>query len=147
MKGTLKWPLIVAAIIVVLRIITERFGVPDSVNNAISVVLLHTLLVPIYLAVRIARNEVPRPYATLVKLIAMYAVLTRAMVLPVYWLARVYEWTQPRFAGLWGREVTPFVGYIGVPFITAAFWIGASIIGGGLVGAIVLAVGRRLFVR
>jgi len=143
LKGILRWPLIVAAIVVVLRVVTERAGLPDTVNNLLSVAVLHTLLVPLYFAIRIGNNGVSRPYATLFKLVAVYAVLTRLMIIPTYWLARVYEWTQPRFAGTWGPDVNPFVGYVGVPFVTAAFWIVASIVIGGAIGSIVIAFSRR----
>jgi hypothetical protein len=141
----LKWPLILAAVVVVLRVVTERAGAPESVNNVLSVVALHALLAPLYFAVLIARSGDQKPYTTLFKLVAAYVVLARIMVLPTYWLARVYEWTQPRFYGLWGDGVSPFFGYILLPFATAAFWIGASIVVGGGLGSIVIAVGRRFF--
>ena len=140
MKGILKWPLVIAAIVVVARVVTEQSGVPDSINNLISVVGLHFVIVPLYVAVRIAKSGTPRPYATLFKLIGIYVVLTRAMVIPVYWLARIYEWPQPRFGGLWGPDVNPFVGFIGVPFVTAAIWIVASLVVGGALGSLVIAV-------
>jgi hypothetical protein len=146
-RELLKWPLIVAAIVVVLRVITERAGVPDSVNNLLSVVVLHTLLGPLYFAIRIARSSVQRPYITLFKLIATYVVLTRLMILPVYWLARIYEWPQSRFFGLWGPDVTPFVGYIGVPVVTALIWIVASCTLGYALASIVVAIGRRFSVQ
>jgi hypothetical protein len=139
----LKWPLIIAAIVVVLRVIVEQAGAPDVIANLFSVVALHFLIGPIYFAVRIVKNGMPRPYATLFKLITLYVVLTRAMVLPTYWLARIYHWPQPRFAGLAGPDVTPFIGFIAVPFVTAAFWIVASIVFGGVLGSIIIAITRR----
>ena len=65
------------------------------------------------------------------------------MVLPTYWLARIYEWPQQRFNGLAGRDVTFFTGYITIPFGTAAVWIVASVIFGGVLGSIVIAITRR----
>jgi hypothetical protein len=143
MKGILKWPLVIAAIVVVARVVTEQSGVTDTINNLISVVALHLLIVPLYIAVRIAKSGTPRPYATLFKLIALYVVLTRAMIIPVYWLARIYEWPQQRFYGTWGPEVSAFVGFIGVPFVTAASWIVGSLIFGGAIGSLVIAVMSR----
>jgi hypothetical protein len=140
----LKWPLIIAAVVVVLRVLAERAGAPTTFNNLLSVVVLHTVLAPLYFAVTIAKKGLPRPYLTLFTLIAIYVVLTRIMVLPTYWLARIYEWTDPRFGGLWGPGVTPFFGYITLPFLTAGFWIVASLVFGGIVGSIVVAIGRRL---
>ena len=143
LKGILKWPLIVAAIVVVLRVITERAGAPAAVNSALSVVALHTIIAPLYFAVKIGASGVPRPYGLLMKLIGIYAVLTRAMILPVYWLARIFAWPEPRFFGLAGPDVSPFVGFVAVPFLTAAFWIVASLVFGGLIGSITLAIARK----
>lgn len=144
MKGLLKWPLILGAVVVVLRVLVEQSGAPDSVANLLSVVALHFLIGPVYFATRIAKSGVSRPYATLFKLVTLYVVLTRAMVLPTYWLARIYEWPQQRFDGLAGPDVTLFTGYITIPFVTAAFWIIASVIFGGILGSIIIAITRRL---
>ena len=143
MKGILKWPLIIAAVVVVLRVVVEQAGAPDAVANLLSVVALHFLIGPVYFAIRIARSGIPSPYTTLFKLITLYVVLTRAMVLPTYWLARVYEWPQQRFYGLAGPDVTSFRGYIAIPFNTAAFWIAASVIFGGILGSVIIAITNR----
>jgi hypothetical protein len=143
MKGTLKWPLIIAAIVVVARVVTERTGMPPAVNGSLSAVALHTLIVPLYLAFQIARSGVERPYGTLFKLIGVYVVLTRAMLIPVYWLGRIYEWPEGRFDGLWGPDVSAFVGFIAVPFVTAAIWIVSSLIVGGAIGSLVIAIAGR----
>lgn len=140
MKGILKWPLIIAALVVVLRVINERSGGSTVLSSALSVAALHTVLAPIYFAIRLAGSNVERPFATLLKLILAYAVWTRAMVIPVYWLARVYEWPERRFDGLWGPNVGAFEGFVGVPFVTALIWIVASVVVGGAIGAGVLAV-------
>jgi hypothetical protein len=142
-KGILKWPLIIAAVVVVLRVVVEQAGAPGVVANVLSVVALHFFIGPVYFAIRIAKSGIPRPYTTLFKLITLYVVLTRAMVLPTYWLARVYEWPQPRFYGLAGPDVTPFTGYIAIPFMTAAFWIVASVIFGGVLGSVIIAIMNR----
>ena len=78
-----------------------------------------------------------------VMLTGIYVVLVRAMLLPTYWLARLYEWPQPRFGGLVGSS--PFIGYVALPLGTAAFWILASLIFGGILGSLIIAVGRRWF--
>jgi amino acid transporter len=142
LQGILKWPLIIAAVVVVLRVVMERAGAPVTVSNLLSVVALHTLLVPLYFAIRIGRSGVQRPYWMLIKLVAIYVVLTRAMIILTYWLARIYEWKEPRFAGLTGPGVTPFTGFIAIPFLTAALWISASLVVGGMIGTIVVAVLR-----
>jgi hypothetical protein len=142
LKGILKWPLIIAAVVVVLRIVNERAGGPPLLSSSLSVVALHTLLAPIYFAIRIAGSGVERPYAGLLKSIFVYAVLTRIMLLPVYWLARIFEWPEPRFYGLFGPNVSPFVGFIVVPIVTALFWIVTSVVVGGDIGAGLLAMMR-----
>jgi hypothetical protein len=141
LKGILKWPLIIAAVVVALRVVVERAGGSPVLSNALSVAVLHTLLAPIYFASRLAGSGVERPYRALLKLILLYAVWTRAMVILVYWLARIYEWPESRFYGLWGPDVNAFEGFIGVPFVTALSWIVGSLLVGGAVGSVVLAFG------
>ena len=142
-KEILKWPLIVAACVVVLRVVLERAGAPEFVNNVLGVAYLHTLLVPIYIAVRLSKSDRPRPYGTQVMLVALYAVLTRIMILPTYWAGRIYEWPQNRFNGTWGPGVGPFEGFVGVPLVTAGIWIVMSIVVGSILGSAIIAVIRR----
>jgi hypothetical protein len=141
-KEILKWPLIVAAVVVVLRVVVERAGAPAFVSNALSVVILHTLLAPLYFAMQLSRTKYPHPYLTLIKLILIYVLCTRVMVLPTYWLARIFNWPESRFAGLAGPDVSPLVGFIAIPFGTAAIWIVASLVIGGALGSVTLAIAR-----
>jgi hypothetical protein len=48
-----------AAAVIVLRIVVERAGAPASVSNLFSVVALHTVIVPIYIAVRLGKSGKP----------------------------------------------------------------------------------------
>ena len=137
LKEILKWPLIVAAIVVVLRVIVERAGAPAAVSNMLSVAALTTVLGPLYFALQIGLAAKPRPYLMLTQLIFIYAVCARAMVLPTYWTARMFHWTESRFAGV--DAPNPLVGFIALPLITAAFWIGASMVTGSAIGFITLA--------
>ncbi len=140
LKEILKWPLIVAAIIVVLRVIVERAGAPAAVSNMLSVAALTTVLGPLYFALQIGLAGKPRPHWMLIQLIFIYAVCARAMVLPTYWAARMFNWTEPRFAGV--DATNPLVGFIALPLITAVFWIGASMVTGSVIGFITLAIMR-----
>ena len=142
-KQILKWPLIIAGAVVILRVIVERMGAHSAVSNILSVAVLHTVLGPLYFATRVAKNKAQHPFRMLFTLIGIYAVCTRAMILPTYWLARIFDWHESRFAGLAGPDVSPFVGFIAIPFATAAFWIAASLVVGGLIGTITLALVRR----
>src|SRR5206468_4432027 len=122
LKGILNWPLIVTAIVVVLRVIVERGGASPAVSNMLSVAALTTVLGPLYFAVQIGLARKPHPYLMLIQLIFIYALCARAMVLPIYWAARMFNWTESRFAGV--DAPNPLVGFIALPLITAAFWIG-----------------------
>jgi len=140
LKGILKWPLIVAAIVVVLRVIVERSGAPAAVSNMLSVAALTTVLGPLYFALQVGLAGKPHPNSMLIRLIFIYALCARAMVLPTYWAARMFNWTEPRFAGV--DSPNPLVGFIALPLITAAFWIVASMVIGGAIGFITLGMVR-----
>jgi hypothetical protein len=142
MMRLLKWPLVVAVLVVVGRVFAEQAGLPDSINNLLSAVALHAVIAPVYFAIRIVTGGIPRPYLAQFALTGLYVVLVRAMLIPTYWLARLYEWPQPRFGGVAGTS--PFIGLVAVPFGTAAFWIFASLIFGGILGSLIIAVMRRL---
>ena len=143
----LKWPLIAAAIVIVARIVSEQAGAPDAVNNLLSVVVLYVLIAPIYFAVRIARESPARPYSTLLKTVALFAALARAMVIPTYWLAYIYQWPQRRFStaagGVVGPNVGPLQAYLIVPVIAAALWILISLVVGGGIGSIIIRTTRK----
>jgi hypothetical protein len=142
MKGILKWPLILAAVVTILRVVVEQSGAPPSISNLFSVVAIHLVLAPLYFAFRIAASGIPRPYATQFKLTVLFVVLARAMVLPTYWLGYIFQWHQERFSQMLGANVSPLIGYLAVPFGTAAVWIVMSTIFGGVIGSIVIAVWR-----
>jgi len=148
MKGILKWPLIIAAFLVVVRVILERGGAPEPVNNVFSVVVFYVLIAPLYFAFRFAGSGVSAPYKTLLKTTALFTALARSMVIPTYWLAYAYQWPQYRFSvgagGNVGPGVSPFMGYAGIPLLAAAIWILISLIVGGGLGCILIAVKRNL---
>jgi hypothetical protein len=150
-KGVnMKWPLIVAAALVVGRIVIEQLGAPEMVNNIFGVAWLY-FLVPIYFARQIAVSGDPKPFKSLIKSTALYAAYTRLMVLPTYWLAYVFNWTAPRFSSAQGgvvaadgaEPVTPLMAYLIIPVRNALVWILFATIVGGLVGWITFAILRR----
>jgi hypothetical protein len=140
LKGILKWPLIVAAVVVVLRVIVERAGAPRQISNLFSVAALTTVLGPLYFAIQVALANKPKPYLTQVQLVLVYAVCARAMVLPTYWAARIFHWTDSRFGGV--ESPNPLVGFVALPFLTGAFWIAASMVSGTVIGFATLAIMR-----
>ncbi len=139
-KETLKWPLIAAAIVVVVRVITERAGALSAVNNMLSIAALTTVLAPIYFALQIGEAGTPRPHRMLLELVFIYAVCARTMVLPTYWAARIFHWHERRFAGL--SDSNAFLGFVALPLVTAAFWVFTSVVSGSLIGGIVLKIMR-----
>ena len=141
MKGLLKGPLILGALVIVARVLSERLGAPHMLSASISAVWLHTLLVPIYFAVRIAKSTDARPYLTQFKSVLLYVVAMRAMLLVPYWMAKVYGWDEPRFAGL--STPSSLIGYVAIPVLTGVFWIVASMVVGTGVGAAIIAILRR----
>lgn len=148
MKGILKWPLIIAAIVVVLRVVLEQASAPGAVTNLFSVVFLYLLICPIYFAVRIVNTALARPYRTLIKTTALYTTLARAMVIPTYWLAYIYQWPAPRFSqaagGVVGEGITPIFAYLLIPFGALLLWVILSIVIGGGAGSAIIALKRKV---
>jgi hypothetical protein len=145
--GILKWPLIIAAIVVVLRVILERAGAPNTVSNLASLVMLALVIFPLYFGYRIANTDTPRPYVALLKLVAAYAVLSRLLVIPTYWLAYIYQWPEPRFAaangGVVGDGITPLTAYIVIPLAALLAWPIGSLVIGGALGSVLIKLKRK----
>ena len=142
----LKWPLIVAATLVVLRIILEQLGAPDSINNLLGVAWLH-FLVPFYLAYRIQTSRSDRPYRALFKELFLYTVYTRLMVMVTYWLAYLWQWQSPRFlitqGGNVGEGIGPLRGTLVIPGRNAVVWIVMAMVIGLALGSILLLIKGR----
>jgi hypothetical protein len=146
LKGMLKWPLVIAAIAVVLRVVLEQLQAPAIAANLVSVVALYLAIGPIYFAVRISRSGIEHPYRQLFKSIVVYAALARALVIPTYWLAYIYQWQTPRFlvsqGGVVGPGVGPIRAFVGVPLAAGIAWVIGSIIIGGTLGSIIIVIMR-----
>ena len=69
------------------------------------------------------------------------------MVIPTYWLAYAYQWPQARFStdagGNVGPGITPLWGYVLIPIGAALLWILISLLVGGGLGSILIAVKRK----
>jgi hypothetical protein len=148
LKGMLKWPLVIAAIAVVLRVVLEQLHAPAIASNLVSVVALYLAVFPIYFAVRISRSGIEHPYRQLFKSIALYAALARALVIPTYWLAYIYQWQVSRFlvsqGGVVGPNVGPVRAFVGIPLAAGIAWVIGSLIIGGTLGSIVIAIMRTM---
>ena len=145
-RSMLKWPLIIAAFLVLVRIPLELAGAPDALTNILGVAWLH-LLVPFFFASMIAKSGVANPYKSLFSSLLVFSVLTRLMVMPTYWAAYALNWTAPRCAiqngGVVGEGVTPFAGLLLVPVRNVILWTVFAVVVGMILGSVVIAVRRR----
>lgn len=142
----LKWPLIVTAILVVLRIVLEQLGAPDSINNLLGVAWLH-LLAPFYFAYQISASGSGQPYRALLKDLFNYTLYARLMVLATYWMAYLWQWQSHRFllaeGGNVGEGIGPFEGYLLIPVRNAVVWTVMAMVVGMALGSILLLIKRR----
>ena len=147
MKALLKWPLIVTLTVIVLRIILEESGAPQSVNAIFGVAWLQ-LLMPFYFGVALAENRELPPFVTLAKLVVLYSLCARLMVFVTYSLAYVFQWSAPRFSvqggGVVGEGVEPLDGILLIPASNLVFWVLGGVVAGLILGSATLAVGLRL---
>jgi hypothetical protein len=139
MKPNLRIPIIIAAVAIVLRVIAEHAGAPRTVTSLISAVWLHLAIVPVYFAVRLGSSGEPRPYRSQFILTAKYAAIVRAMLIPVYWAAYIFEWSAHRFTISGGGPIggSPAYGFL-QPFVLSMIWIVSSTLIGGAVGCAVI---------
>jgi hypothetical protein len=144
-KGMLKVPLIIAAAVVVLRVVLEQLGSPDSVNQIFGVAWLY-FVIPVYLAFRISGAGVTKPYLALLKNLLLFIICTRLIILPTYWLAYAFQWGAGRFtpehSGNVAEGVSPFAGYLGIPLQNGALWIVMATIVGMIIGGVTLLIRR-----
>lgn len=137
--------LIVAAVIVVLRIILEQAGAPGKVNFVFGVAWLYFLL-PICLALRIASSGEASPFLGLFKDVLLFSVYTRLMVMITYVIAYFFRWNAPRFTPKEGGNVGPSIGLLQgillIPVRNFVFWVVMATVVGMVIGGITLAVAK-----
>ena len=146
MKALLKWPLIVTLAVIVVRIILEESGAPQAINIIFGVAWLQ-IFIPVYLGIALANHKDLPPFVTLAKLVVLYALCSRLMVLVTYSMAYVFQWSAPRFSvaggGVVGEGVTPLQGMLLTPASNQVFWVIGGIVSGILLGSTTLAAGLR----
>ncbi len=146
MKGLIKIPLILAAVIIVVRIGLEEVGAPGAVTNILGVNWLY-LLVPIYFAFAIAGGGDPHPYKQLLKTQFVFVFLSRLMILVTYVLAYPLGWSAVRFSVAGGGGVGHESALQGMVLIPLFGLVVGTIIGtiiGMIIGSITLAIKRRM---
>ena len=141
----MKWGLIIAAVIIVMRIIMEQVGVGESVNNIFGVAWLY-FIIPVLFAFGIRSRNSATPYKSLFKDIVLFVLYTRIMVMITYMLAYVFRWPARRFAypgGSVGDNVDVWNGMLLIPLRNVAIWVVLATIIGMIIGSITLLIKRR----
>ncbi len=144
MSSLIRLPLIIAAIVVVARVVLEQIGASPGVNQVFGVAWLY-LLVPIYFGVNLAAAD--SPYKSLFKTLLCFVAYTRVMVMATYIAAYQLEWTAPRFSveggGVVGEGVTALQGLLLIPIRNLLIWVVIGTLVGMIIGSVVVAVKRR----
>jgi hypothetical protein len=139
-KKIIRWGVIIAAVIVVVRIALELAGAPNLVNNVFGIAWLYFIFPVIFALVISARNDAS-PYKRLLKDILLFAFFTRVMVLITYILAYVFHWKAKRFAypgGTVGENVSALSGILLIPLRNLLLWMVIAAIVGMIIGSLTL---------
>ena len=116
MSSLIRLPLIIAAVVVVVRVVLEQIGASSALNQVFGVAWLY-LLVPIYFGVNLA--AVDSPYKSLFKTLLCFVAYTRVMVMATYIAAYHFQWPAARFSveggGVVGEGVTALQGLLVIP--------------------------------
>ena len=142
----MKMAVILAAVIVVLRIILEQAGASQTLDMIFGVAWLYFLL-PICFALRIASAGEASPFKGLFKDVLLFGIYTRLMVLPTYMIAYLAHWSAPRFSvaegGNVGQDIGFVNGFLWIPLRNAIIWVVAAVIIGMIIGGITLLIARK----
>ena len=142
----MKWPLIVAAVFVVVRIVLEQAGAPEAANNVFGVAWI-SLTVPFYFAFQINTAGEAKPFKALFMKLLLFNTYTRLMIMVTYLLAYRFQWEAPRFSlkqgGVVGEDVTALSGYLVIPVQNLLITVIALTILGMILGSITLWIRRR----
>ena len=107
----MKAGVVVATLIIVVRIVLEQLGAPESVNNIFGVAWLYFIL-PVFFALRILEAGEPSPFRSLVMKTMFFGIYTRVMVMLTYMLAYLLHWQAPRFSASGGGNVGENVSFV-----------------------------------
>ncbi|MCA9735901.1 hypothetical protein KC799_27430 [candidate division KSB1 bacterium] len=145
-NSMMKIPLIVAAAVIIIRIILEHVGSPEAVNAVFGVAWLY-FIIPVLFALQISKSGDSSPYKSLFISLLLFAVYTRLMVFVTYMLAWWQQWQAPRFSlaqgGVVGEDVSAMQGLFIIPLRNAVFWIIFATLIGMLVGWITILIHKK----
>ena len=140
--STMKYGLLIAAIIIVVRIILELLGAPAFVNSIFGVAWMY-LIMPVVFGFVITGAGMAGPMKVLFKNVLLFAVYTRIMVMITYMLAYIFKWTAPRFSfaqggGNVGENVNALNGLLLIPIRNLVLWVVFAVIVGMIIGGITI---------
>ena len=145
-RKVMRIGVVIAAIIIVARIVLEQIGASQMINNIFGVAWLYFIL-PVLFALAIRAKEYASPYKTLLKDVVLFAVYTRVMVMVTYMAAYFLRWNAPRFAlsmgGNVGDNVSLLSGLLFIPVRNALIWVVAATIVGMIIGSVTLLLNRK----
>jgi len=145
-RTVMRVGIIVAAIIIVVRIVLELAGAPLSVNNIFGVAWLYFIM-PVLFALAIRAKASAGPYLSLLKDVVLFGVYTRLMVMVTYVVAYFLRWSAPRFTvaggGNVGDNVSLFSGVLFIPVRNALIWVVFVTVVGMIIGSITLLIRRK----
>ena len=141
--GTLmKVGVVIAAFIIVVRIVLEQLGAPESINNVFGVAWLYFIF-PILFALRIQEAGEPSPFKSLVWNMVLFGIYTRLMVMITYMIAYTLRWQAPRFRGNVGENVGFLMGFLVIPLRNAIIWVVIVTLLAVLIGGITLRLKKK----
>jgi hypothetical protein len=141
----MRWGVLIAATVIVVRIALEQTGVPESICLIFGVAWLYFIF-PVLFAVGIRVRHDATPYKRLLKDIFLFLIYTRVMVMLTYMLAYVFNWNAPRFAypgGNVGENVSVLSGILLIPLRNLLIWVVMAGIIGIIIGSITLLLTRK----
>jgi hypothetical protein len=125
------WPALIALLVTLARFFAERAGLPGPVINAIGIFWL-TLVVAIFWGFKLAGEE--HPYRLLLLSLLFFTLLSRIPVVALWWITKTY--------GL-GTHYDVFESWGQALLGQFVFGTLTSMIPGGLLGVVTLAINRR----
>ena len=141
----MRWGLILAAAVIVLRIVLEQAGAPEKLSFFFGVAWLFFIF-PVLFALSIRVHNVASPFKSLLKNVLLFVLCTRLMVMITYMLAYIFSWKASRFAfpaGTVGENVSVWAGMFFIPLRLLLIWIVIATILGMLIGSITLLLKRE----
>jgi hypothetical protein len=141
----MKWGFVLAAVIIVLRIVLEQTGAPEKVSFVFGVAWLYFLL-PVLFALGVRARNAASPYKSLLKDVFLFVLYTRVMVMVTYMLAYAFRWKPGRFAypaGNVGENVSVLTGLLLIPLRNVLIWTVMVTVLGMIIGSITLLLKRK----